>query len=723
MDNTANNGKTKARQDNTKRPNQTSQAGIPITRDRIHTRQVAGPSTAKQPGCPARETRGKPTERPTQPDDPNTRAEVPANEADRPTQPDHPDKDTVKNVKMIITQFRQRGEILLCADANSKSAIWGSSTEDKRGELFAEMRDAMDLTVMNAGNAPTFDGPRGTSFVDVTAASLGIFNNIPEIDSMSDHRYIEIRMNGTAGRVIEREGFCNKKADRDMFRSTYAEICGALHENIRTCTNGEQLEAAEKATNDSHAPRQCQPDYFPADERTDERTDDTPEQHETRSGNTQGNNRDEGEESTRRGRYNGKRGTARFCYQPGAYDGEQMLGDKNISADLEGSKTASAAKGGGYNANQYGFTRERSAVDAVVNKVKKSREKKQYSTIVSLDVTGAFDNAWWPLIIPQLARRGCPGNLLGLARSYLSERTASIHGQDGKEMLPEGCNLMLYADDTMPIFRADTYKGLKGKTTQALNTLKEWANREIVGRRKTSTATKEELQRQLGIDATQIEGETHCTGANAVHPANVGIGAFKEADDEEEETHNVIYTDGAKTAEGAGAAFILYTGQHKTAHKKLMLAKECGAFQCELVAIPGALSYIREYGIIRCTIKTDSKSALQALQGMRIPTQLTRDIEKLANELARTTNLQWRWTKGQAGNTGNERADQLAKEAAAGDPANATSYDLGPISMVRKTLRAETMRRWDTRTRSVQRVPDEDWEDGRCDMRVWHGGG
>ncbi|GLV46202.1 hypothetical protein CBL_21498 [Carabus blaptoides fortunei] len=66
-------------------------------------------------------------------------------------------------------------------------------------------------------------------------------------------------MNGTAGTEIEREGFCNKKADRDIFRSTYAEICGALHENIRTCTNGEQLEAAAKARNDSHAPRQCQP--------------------------------------------------------------------------------------------------------------------------------------------------------------------------------------------------------------------------------------------------------------------------------------------------------------------------------------------------------------------------------------------------------------------------------------------------------------------------------
>ncbi|GLV46254.1 hypothetical protein CBL_12331 [Carabus blaptoides fortunei] len=85
--------------------------------------------------------------------------------------------------------------------------------------------------------------------------------------------------------------------------------------------------------------------------------------------------------------------------------------------------------GGGYNDGQYGFTRGRSTVDAaekVVETIRTAKEEGDYCAIISLDVTGAFDNAWWPMIIQQLERRGCPANLLETMRSYLRDRTASI---------------------------------------------------------------------------------------------------------------------------------------------------------------------------------------------------------------------------------------------------------------------------------------------------------
>ncbi|GLV33298.1 hypothetical protein CBL_21464, partial [Carabus blaptoides fortunei] len=93
-------------------PNPTTRTRVPATKGKIHMSQVAGPSTAKQPGCPARETRGKPTERPTQPDDPTTRAEVPANEADRPTQPDDPDKERQVSVCFIQEPHTRQGKII-----------------------------------------------------------------------------------------------------------------------------------------------------------------------------------------------------------------------------------------------------------------------------------------------------------------------------------------------------------------------------------------------------------------------------------------------------------------------------------------------------------------------------------------------------------------------------------------------------------------------------------
>jgi hypothetical protein len=44
--------------------------------------------------------------------------------------------------------------------------------------------------------------------------------------------------------------------------------------------------------------------------------------------------------------------------------------------------------------------------------------------LVSLDVQGAFDAAWWPSILKTLKEFNCPKNPYNLAKSYLSERTA-----------------------------------------------------------------------------------------------------------------------------------------------------------------------------------------------------------------------------------------------------------------------------------------------------------
>jgi len=47
--------------------------------------------------------------------------------------------------------------------------------------------------------------------------------------------------------------------------------------------------------------------------------------------------------------------------------------------------------------------------------------------LISLDVRGAFDRAWWPSILHALKELNCPKNLFELARSYFSERTATLN--------------------------------------------------------------------------------------------------------------------------------------------------------------------------------------------------------------------------------------------------------------------------------------------------------
>jgi len=49
--------------------------------------------------------------------------------------------------------------------------------------------------------------------------------------------------------------------------------------------------------------------------------------------------------------------------------------------------------------NQYGFTPQTSTVDAVLvikDYVQSSIDKGLYVAVISLDVRGAFDSAWWP---------------------------------------------------------------------------------------------------------------------------------------------------------------------------------------------------------------------------------------------------------------------------------------------------------------------------------------
>jgi hypothetical protein len=67
--------------------------------------------------------------------------------------------------------------------------------------------------------------------------------------------------------------------------------------------------------------------------------------------------------------------------------------------------------------SQYGFTPQTSTVDAVMalkEFVQESINGGQYAVVISLDVTGAFDAAWWPGILASLRNLRCPGNLYKL---------------------------------------------------------------------------------------------------------------------------------------------------------------------------------------------------------------------------------------------------------------------------------------------------------------------
>jgi len=81
------------------------------------------------------------------------------------------------------------------------------------------------------------------------------------------------------------------------------------------------------------------------------------------------------------------------------------------------------------NSNQFGFTPQKSTTDAIMavkNVITEGLEAGDVFVLVSLDVKGAFDSAWWPAILNGLRAYECPNNLYKLARSYFTQRSASL---------------------------------------------------------------------------------------------------------------------------------------------------------------------------------------------------------------------------------------------------------------------------------------------------------
>jgi hypothetical protein len=96
------------------------------------------------------------------------------------------------------------------------------------------------------------------------------------------------------------------------------------------------------------------------------------------------------------------------------------------------------------NHNQFGFTPKNSTTDAAMTVkefVEDGLREGLKTILVSLDVKGAFDVAWWPSVLMTLKDFNCPKNLYHLTKSYLSQRTAVMSTntvQVGRE-ISKGC--------------------------------------------------------------------------------------------------------------------------------------------------------------------------------------------------------------------------------------------------------------------------------------------
>ena len=81
------------------------------------------------------------------------------------------------------------------------------------------------------------------------------------------------------------------------------------------------------------------------------------------------------------------------------------------------------------NKNQFGFTPQRSTTDAAMAVkvfIEEGLSAWEIIVLISPDVKGAFDAAWWSSILNGLKAYNCPKNLYNLSKSYFSQRTAVL---------------------------------------------------------------------------------------------------------------------------------------------------------------------------------------------------------------------------------------------------------------------------------------------------------
>ncbi|KAA5578491.1 reverse transcriptase family protein, partial [Acinetobacter baumannii] len=155
---------------------------------------------------------------------------------------------------------------------------------------------------------------------------------------------------------------------------------------------------------------------------------------------------------------------------------------------------------------QYGFMPQRSTEDSLYNlmqHIHRKLDEKKIIVLVSLDIEGAFDSAWWPAIRVRLAEEKCPLNLRKVFDSYLRNREIVVRyaGEECTKITTKGCvqgsiggpilwNLLLdpllkslenwgeygqaFADDVVLVFDGDTALEVQGRANVALEHVRTW---------------------------------------------------------------------------------------------------------------------------------------------------------------------------------------------------------------------------------------------------------
>ncbi|GFX08561.1 uncharacterized protein TNCV_4170601 [Trichonephila clavipes] len=290
--------------------------------------------------------------------------------------------------------------------------------------------------------------------------------------------------------------------------------------------------------------------------------------------------------------------------------------------------------------DQYGFTPHKSTEDALLRLneiVKRGKKKHLHSILISLDIKGAFDNAWWPCILNLLKKAEIPINIFSLVADFLNDRVAKMQ--------------LAFADDILVCSQGRDLSATFLHAQEALNFASDWSK---------------SFKLDFNPDKTRfmaIEKRNVCYDAFQLYLDGTPLTMLQE---HREDFPVICYTDGSKIDGRVGFAFVVFRSGVESENFQFRIRDECTVFVAELLCLNFAVKWIAEQNsvISECLICTDSLSSLDSLKCISPSNNIIVEIQKQLKSLRdKNISIDFAFVRGHTGVLGNERADWLPKAA------------------------------------------------------------
>ncbi|XP_071640847.1 uncharacterized protein [Temnothorax longispinosus] len=116
--------------------------------------------------------------------------------------------DFLDELTILCSSILNNHYLLICGDFNAHATLWGSRSQNFKGDLLEDWVAQADVRLINTGNKPTFVSARGSSIIDLTWASPSLMKRIhhwsvrDDLESLSDHVYVTFKIDSLSKDLI-----------------------------------------------------------------------------------------------------------------------------------------------------------------------------------------------------------------------------------------------------------------------------------------------------------------------------------------------------------------------------------------------------------------------------------------------------------------------------------------------------------------------------------------